>query len=660
MDARNFLSVEFLERGQQAARCVGRVLVRTGSGARARGTGFLVASGLMLTNQHVLRSPAFAAECQLEMDYEVNQFGDVRIPETFVLRPDLFFVADENLDYALVAVSERGVRGRALNSYGWLALNAAQGKIAVLPDDYLNVVQHPLGREKEIVVRDNRVLDLRTGQDVGAEELGPFIHYEADTEKGSSGSPVLNDQWDVVALHHSGVPATDEHGRWLKKDGEVWTRGRDAVSAIRWIANEGTRVSSLVASITSANVPVDARRYLDLFLSAQPPSIIGVKSEADEDAAAAGSERGVSEVVRTSTRSRGRRDSETGRVGEGDGFTLTIPLQIRVTLGERYSAASVRAEPTQHGMAGFRREWLTEKIDVNDLADRDGYNRNFLGVPLPMPKLKSGAKYGTLLRVRRPARPEDKHELRYHNYSVLMNGQRRLAYVSACNIDFAAAVSASREDGTSTWRLDPRIDRDEQLGRQYYDHNDYDKGHLTRRDDAAWGRDLEAAIAANDDTFFYPNAAPQHYLFNQSDDFTGAGLDLWGDLEKFISEQGVGQRTKLSVLNGPVFGSKDKPFKDALVPLAYFKIVAWRDRGEEPGAVGFLLDQSELVEDLAEEAIDPGRFRVRQRRITEIEALLDLDLGVLRDWDRFDAGAATEESLETTEVLIERLDDIRM
>ncbi|MDE3819740.1 DNA/RNA non-specific endonuclease [Sinorhizobium meliloti] len=38
--------------------------------------------------------------------------------------------------------------------------------------------------------------------------------------------------------------------------------------------------------------------------------------------------------------------------------------------------------------------------------------------------------------------------------------------------------------------------------------------HLTRRDDAARGKTLAAAVAANDDTFFYTNAAPQHFLFN--------------------------------------------------------------------------------------------------------------------------------------------------
>ena len=47
-------------------------------------------------------------------------------------------------------------------------------------------------------------------------------------ERGSSGSPVFNDQWEIVALHHAGVPAP----------------GHDELGGI---INEGVRVSRLLA-----------------------------------------------------------------------------------------------------------------------------------------------------------------------------------------------------------------------------------------------------------------------------------------------------------------------------------------------------------------------------------------------------------------------------
>ncbi len=233
-------------------------------------------------------------------------------------------------------------------------------------------------------------------------------------------------------------------------------------------------------------------------------------------------------------------------------------------------------------MGKARAELLEEALNVEDYADRDGYDRRFLGVKVPLPTMKQTPKFGSLLRVPRPARPADRFELRYHRFSILMNKERRLAYVSACNLNFDPPATVSRDEGSQSWRRDPRLDAGHQLGAPYYDDNDYDKGHLTRRDDAAWGEDKDAALAANWDTFHYTNAAPQHLLFNRSDEFTGEGLDLWGDLENHISAQGTAQRARLCVFSGPVFGPNDKPVSDALAPRAFFKIVIWRDGAQIP------------------------------------------------------------------------------
>jgi V8-like Glu-specific endopeptidase len=32
----------------------------------------------------------------------------------------------------------------------------------------------------------------------------PKVHYRAPTEGGSSGSPIFNQAWDLIALHHAG------------------------------------------------------------------------------------------------------------------------------------------------------------------------------------------------------------------------------------------------------------------------------------------------------------------------------------------------------------------------------------------------------------------------------------------------------------------------
>lgn len=656
---RDFMSVEFLERGVVAARSVGRIIIGAGAGFVARGTGFMVAPGLLITNEHVLTSVELAGRCFLQMDYEQNRFGPVKHPQAFALAPDRFFLNDPELDYALVAVAPTSDRGASLETYGWLPLNGAQGKISISDKDYLNIVQHPLGREKEVVIRNNRVLDMRTANEASDERLGPFLHYEADTEKGSSGSPVLNDGWEVVALHHSGVPATDQNNNWLDLDGKIWRKGEQPIERIKWVANEAVRVSSLVAALAIAKLDDDKRKLLKEALSAQAPTSLGERTQAEEslDGASAAPSSPQRPVPPPSPkRGNGGPAASVSRPAvnaRGPSATLEVPLRITVTLGTQPTARVSLQE------ASPRATELLERLEPEDFADREGYARNFLGTPVPLPTVKPQPRFGGALAVPRPARPADRVELRYHNYSVIMCGKRRLAYVSACNLDFGAAETASRGEGRNSWRNDPRVETRDQLGNRFYDHNDYDKGHLTRRDDTAWGDTLEEAIAANDDTFFFTNASPQHFKFNQADEFTHAGLDLWGDLENHISKQGAQQRTRLSIFNGPIFGDHDKPLHDALVPLKFYKIVVWKDAGKPPGAVGFVLDQADLVASLPEEAIDPGRFEIRQRRIADIEADLDVDLGKVKEFDRL-AAVDPDEAIDDGGIVIAGLSDIRL
>lgn len=253
------IAASFLEIGAAAVRSVGRIHIRGGRGRTLGfGTGFLVSSRLVLTNQHVLTTGDEAARSDFELGYQDDAAGRLSPAVVFDLDPEAFYLADPDLDFALVAVRERSASGAPLADFGWSRLIAQQGK--VLLGEAVNIVQHPNGEPKQIALRANRVVDLLKG----------FIHYETDTVAGSSGSPVFNDQWEVVALHHSGVPRTNTAGDYLTWKGEVWTEemGEDLLA---WEANEGVRVSSILERIGGAELPARQQALRSELLGARPP-----------------------------------------------------------------------------------------------------------------------------------------------------------------------------------------------------------------------------------------------------------------------------------------------------------------------------------------------------------------------------------------------------
>jgi V8-like Glu-specific endopeptidase len=122
-----------------------------------------------------------------------------------------------------------------------LPLIPQTGKLVV--GETVNIIQHPNGEQKQLAIQDNKVID----------ELGLFLHYQTDTSPGSSGSSVFNDQWEVVALHYSGVPELSQEGKIRSNDGRDWEEWMGE-QRIAGIANEGVRVSRLVQHVQAQNL----------------------------------------------------------------------------------------------------------------------------------------------------------------------------------------------------------------------------------------------------------------------------------------------------------------------------------------------------------------------------------------------------------------------
>ncbi len=237
----DLLGVNFLDLGLTAAAAVCRIQVRNPLGSvLGHGTGFLVSPELLLTNNHVLRSPEYARRSLADFQFEDDAQFLPKDTKTYQLQPERFFFTNDELDYTLVAVRPTATDGTPLSRFGFLPLLAPSGK--ALLNEYVAIVQHPGGGTKQIALRENRMVDV----------FDSFVHYSTDTLRGSSGSPVFNDQWEVVALHHASVKARDENGNVLNVDGNLW-QPDDGESRIKWVANEGIRISSIYENLTEVS-----------------------------------------------------------------------------------------------------------------------------------------------------------------------------------------------------------------------------------------------------------------------------------------------------------------------------------------------------------------------------------------------------------------------
>ena len=269
----DFEPAAFLEVGLAISRAVCFIEVhdRIG-GTLARGTGFLVAPGIVLTNHHVIVNAREAQDARVSFDYRIGPSGQPVEATSFVLDPSRLFVTDRMLDCSFVAIGQR-VAGKAdLDRYPWLPLIGTEGKLEV--GDPVNIIQHPRGEAMQFVLRGNRLLLLPELSELRDPKV--FAHYEADTLPGSSGAPVLSRLCELVALHHQAIPAIDEEGNILGLDRKPYY-GSDETQVL-WLGNEGIRVSALVRFLEGqfANARGSTRDGLQAVLSAQRPDYIGL------------------------------------------------------------------------------------------------------------------------------------------------------------------------------------------------------------------------------------------------------------------------------------------------------------------------------------------------------------------------------------------------
>lgn len=182
----NLKQIAWIDRGLKVSRSVGRVLTPNGVG-----TGFLVSPTVIMTNNHVIPTQAIAAGSVIEFNYQLNSDNTSNATVRYELDAEVFKTSPKDmLDYTLVGVKSAPQK-RPLEDWGVLELNPYADPV---PAEHVAIIQHPNGGLKQIALTANWVIATKEN----------FLHYTTDTMPGSSGSPVFNDSWQVIAIHHAG------------------------------------------------------------------------------------------------------------------------------------------------------------------------------------------------------------------------------------------------------------------------------------------------------------------------------------------------------------------------------------------------------------------------------------------------------------------------
>ncbi|MCY7323423.1 MAG: trypsin-like peptidase domain-containing protein [Phormidesmis sp. CAN_BIN36] len=227
-------------------------------------TGFLVGNGgYLLTNRHVVKEASQLREFSAAFGYETN----LDQTERYSFDPNFWKPAqNEGLDYVLLKLQppndeqpRKTLQPISLATVDSVTIAPkcsiqdiesfhSAGKLSDalwqqlrekgFSGDLVNIIQHPEGRSKEIVIFNNEL-----------DKLYPdFLVYESDAQPGSSGSPLFNAQWELIGLHRAALLDLTQ------------PTGKQVTGYL------GTRISSILADLrtqATSNSDVEIQAFLD-------------------------------------------------------------------------------------------------------------------------------------------------------------------------------------------------------------------------------------------------------------------------------------------------------------------------------------------------------------------------------------------------------------
>ena len=594
--------------GQSAARAtieaaipsIGRIELPGHPSLPYGGTGFVVGENLLMTNRHVAELFATGLGRE-ELSFRSGQSAAI----DFLRERD----SQETLEFAIERIL-------MIHPYWDAALLRTTGLgsvkplvLAVAPPGDLNereiaVIGYPALDSRNNVELQNRIFGgvfnikrLQPGKLREVSDITSFGHsvaavtHDSSTLGGNSGSAVIDiTGGSVVALHFA--------GRYLEANFAVPT-------------HELARDRRVVEAGVNFEGEVDGAgpTAWDSYWSAADPQ--RQPSEQATPAPAARSDPGTSTAA-------------TVVQGGEQALSWSIPLEVSIQIRGRQAAVSASETTADAGI-----EAVVEPIHDDDLSARRGYDDRFLGITVPLPAVADPSLLSRL--------DDGAHVLPYEHFSIALDKTRRLALFTASNVDAAPArkkpepgrdytregLGGLRENDREKWFTDPRIPAVHQLPDRFFneDRQAFDKGHIVRRDDVAWGDSYDEVRRANGDTFHVTNCSPQVAKFNQS-----AKQGAWGLLENLVLRQARSERYALFA--GPVFTDEDPIFHGVddvgavavPIPKRFWKVVVAR-KGDELQTFAFVLEQDLSATRFEEFAVEP-EWTSSMRSVPDLEQLV--------------------------------------
>lgn len=281
-------------------------------------TGFWVGQNYLLTSLHVIKSLTDLSDSnpseQLStlkavFNYEISNTGEeFGIPEELVLKFDENFfkpAKKRELDYVLLKFKADNVLKNFASS---IPLKSTQS-VTVIPRqsngsellerlirpdrctygewqklmslgivfDVVNIIQHPEGRPKEIVIFNNELTEL----------YNDFLVYKADASAGSSGGLLCNATWEPIGMHQAAIiERSDDSSQSFSIVGYLGTRLTSILADLEAQKDEDLEIQEFLKSLEPQDTPSSPPSKV-VFISAgrDRTNVLGKQNAALEQAA---------------------------------------------------------------------------------------------------------------------------------------------------------------------------------------------------------------------------------------------------------------------------------------------------------------------------------------------------------------------------------------